>query len=144
MVRLISYPFRLGINGSVVTTDEGEDYYGDELAMLMKTVPGERELVPTYGIEDPTFDEYNVHELIEKISTFGPPVDIVDTTTTYLSNGRVNVNVIFKEIPMDDEDVANTSSDNESDDDNYDTDDDDDFSNPDYNFTDDFDVLDGA
>jgi hypothetical protein len=143
MVKLISYPFRLSVNGSVATIEEGEDYYGDELAMLVRTVPGERELVPTYGIQDPTFGAFNRFELLQKISTFGPPIDIVNTSSYFVSDGRVKVNISYQETPIEDDEFEDEE--NEYDDEyDEDPDDPDGFSDPDYNFNDDQDVLDGV
>lgn len=99
MVKLISYPFRFH-NGVLVTTEDGMDYYAEELAMLIKTHPGERELVPDYGIEDPTFNNLNRSELLEKISLFGPPVEIESSTSQFLPNGRIAINLSYSEIPI--------------------------------------------
>lgn len=131
MVKLISYPFRLNVGGSVVTKEEGEDYYGDELAMLIRTIPGERELVPDYGIEDPTFGTINDIELLEKISMFGPPVEITETKSAFVSEDRVAVNISYAELPLDSYDLG--------DDDDYDTDetyDDDDYDDAEFDFSD--------
>lgn len=96
MVKLFSYPFRLNPDGTVATVDDGTDYYGDELAMLILTLPGERELVPEYGIEDPTFSSVSSAELAEKITLFGPPIDIVSVTTDFAPGGKLNIGVNYE------------------------------------------------
>jgi hypothetical protein len=100
MVDLISYPFRFSRDGRVVTVEDGVDYYAEELAMLLKTVPGERELVPDYGIEDPTFNDMNKAELLEKIAMFGPPIDVETSKSNYLSDGRIAIDITYTEIPL--------------------------------------------
>ena len=100
MVRLISYPFRLGSDGSIVTIEDGADYYADELAMLLKTLPGERELVPEYGIDDPTFDNFSQMELLEKVSLFGPPVKVYSTTSRFTNDGRIVVDISYEELAI--------------------------------------------
>ena len=100
MVRLISYPFRVASDGSIATTEDGMDYYAEELAMLTKTTPGERELVPDYGIEDPTFNDFNRMDLLEKVAIFGPPVQIHSTSSKFTRDGRIVVNISYDEIPI--------------------------------------------
>lgn len=84
---LISYPFRLDNKGSVQTTEDGEDYYAEELAMLVKTSPGERSLVPDFGIADPTFNMFDQAELLSQIAIFGPPVIIQDVKSIPVRDG---------------------------------------------------------
>lgn len=128
MVDLISYPFRINNTGSVVTIPEGRDYYADELAMLVQTNPGERELVPFYGIKDPTFSKFNKMELLEKVALFGPPVDIKTVRATNYSDGRIMINIAFSESTNDQESTRiEDIEDNEYDED-YEEDD------PDYNY----------
>ena len=82
-VNLIAFPFRVAPNGSVFTQLDGSDeYYAGELTMLVSTVPGERIVVPTYGVNDPTFNEFPTAVLMSAVETFGPPVDITDVIIT--------------------------------------------------------------
>jgi len=136
MARLISYPFRIASSGSVATTEEGIDYFAEELAMLVKTIPGERELVPEYGISDPTFSDFSQIELLEKISMFGPPVKIEDASSNFSTDGRIIVGIVYDEVPLGEEDSG--QYDDDDDDDNEDEFDDDEFEdeNPDFNFND--------
>jgi hypothetical protein len=107
MVRLISYPFRLDTKGAVQATEDGEDYYSEELACLIQTHPGERHLVPLYGIADPAFNGLNRVELIEKIGLFGPPVtlDVVEARPT--NSEEVIITVSYQ--PNDPDDSGDTS-----------------------------------
>lgn len=104
MVDLISYPFRLTENGSAVVTTDGEDYYAQELACLIMTEPGERPLVPEYGIEDPTFAGWNIYELEQKINFFGPPVEIDNPTAIFVRDGLLNVTFEFTAVDLEVED----------------------------------------
>jgi hypothetical protein len=114
MAKLISYPFRLTANGSVATIEEGLEYYGEELAVLIKTIPGERELVPEYGISDPTFQSISEIELIEKLSIFGPPIKITSVDSTVTGTDRLSASVIYDE--ADDEDIEDEDIDDIADD----------------------------
>src|SRR5688572_15440273 len=100
---LISYPFRLTTNGSVATSEDGEDYYAEELAMLIKTHPGERDQAPDYGINDPTFDKLGTVELLDKVNLFGPPVKILDVENKFIAEGVMSVKVEFTAIDEDDD-----------------------------------------
>ena len=97
---LISFPFRLTGAGAVATRDDGtEDYYGDELAMLVMTLPGERELVPTYGM-DVAFNEVDVNELQTQVEVFGPPVQIVSVTNKFVSSTDLDVTIYYRQVPL--------------------------------------------
>lgn len=94
---LISYPFRLASNGEVVIRpDSDDDYYAEELAGLVQTVPGERPLVPDYGIEDPTFNDWPEEELNAKIDMFGPPVDVEDLYIEFMQDGIADMVLQFQ------------------------------------------------
>jgi hypothetical protein len=108
MPDLLAFPFRLGLNGSVVTIPDDEDtYLGAELGVLISTVPGERVLCPQYGMEDPTFDQFAEATLKAQIERYGPPVEIVDVQTTTTETGSsitVSFKLVDEETP--DEDFA--------------------------------------
>lgn len=97
-VNLISYPFRLAPNGNVVVRpDDDEAYYAEELACLALTVPGERELVPQYGLEDPTFGDFVREELKAKVDMFGPPVRIEGVNVDFPRQGVMSVGIVFND-----------------------------------------------
>ena len=102
---LISYPFRLDKRGEVQTTEDGEDYYAEELAMLIKTEPGERALVPEYGIADPTFSTFDQAELLSQINIFGPPVNIEDIVSTPVREGIYRLTIEYTGMDIDDPDL---------------------------------------
>lgn len=99
---LISYPFRLDKRGFVKTTEDGEDYYGEELAMLIKTQPGERSLVPDYGIGDPSFSTFDRAELLSQISVFGPPITIESIDSSVVTDGVIRLNINYEGLDQDD------------------------------------------
>jgi hypothetical protein len=99
MTTLISFPFRLSTNGSVATREDGdEDYYAEELAVLLMTVPGERVLLPGYGLNDPTFAELDQSVLTAQVALYGPPVAITSLSSTYTSDTQQDVVVGFEPI----------------------------------------------
>lgn len=98
MTTLISYPFRLDNRGFVATRDDGTDaYFSEEIAGLVQTEPGEREMVPDYGIEDPLFrSKFPTDELVAKNAKYGPPVVIDGVRTQHKVRGVMNVEVAFR------------------------------------------------
>ena len=97
MANLISHPFRLGPTGAVVTKPEDSpEYYAELLAVMIGTIPGEREQVPLFGVNDPTFGLVDPHELEAKVRTFGPPIAITDVSVKYVSDTEQDVFVAFQ------------------------------------------------
>lgn len=77
MADLIVWPFRVGASGTVVTADDySVEYVAAELAQLALTNPGERRMVPDYGMTSPAFDELDEAELQIQVDIYGPPVEI--------------------------------------------------------------------
>jgi hypothetical protein len=96
MTYLLSFPMRLAANGSFVTRDEDDPaYYAELIAALVATREGERELVPTFGTQDPTFTQLDARELSHKVELFGPPVRILTVTETQVTASTVDVRVEF-------------------------------------------------
>lgn len=101
MTLLISYPFRLAPNGTVAVREDGDpDYYTEELACLILTQPGERVLVPEYGVEDPTYDDIDDEELRAKVVLFGPPVSITDVYVEDVYDGLVDIEIHFEPLAI--------------------------------------------
>lgn len=93
---LISFPFRIGPNGAVVTQEQGSvDYFGELIAQLVTTIPGERDQAPLFGVSDPTFSGIDAQELVYKIDLFGPPVAITSVMSQPLTASMEDVIVSF-------------------------------------------------
>lgn len=93
---LIAYPFRIDPTGSVATVEEGSDLqYAHELAVAVLSRPGERVLVPDFGIADPTFVGFDEDALRLHIDMFGPPVNIDRVEVQYVDDHTQDVVVHF-------------------------------------------------
>ena len=87
---LLSHPFRLEANGSVATVEDGtEEAAAEGIAILVLTRRGERELVPGFGMTDPTFDVLSLAE-------YGPPVTVTDVAITYPTDRLERVELAFE------------------------------------------------
>lgn len=96
---LIRFPFQIAPGGSVYTQTDGTDeYYASELAFLVSVRPGERIVVPTYGVDDPLFDNFPTTSLVNAVEVFGPPVEItnVDVQRSRNNPNDVQVTVQFQ------------------------------------------------
>lgn len=124
MADLFVYPFQINPDGSVAKIAEGDSYYAYELANLILTTPGERSLVPDYGITDPVFNNLNTIELLGKIEMFGPPVNITDddVQVTWPKDGQMNITINYNRADTDDDDILVNNTDTSADD-YYDNDD---------------------
>lgn len=92
MPRLISFPFRLDGNGAIAAVDQGSDAEIDEqIAVAMLTRPGERITVPSFGVNDPTFDGFLASALARQCTDFGPSVTIKTVSVDNLTEGREKV-----------------------------------------------------
>lgn len=102
MTRLFKYPMHINDLGHFETVEDGEESYVQEIAMMIQTVPGERHLVPEYGIEELTFSDFQQLEIEAQINMFGPPVDIESTEVITEPSGTM-VRVEFT--PIQDENI---------------------------------------
>lgn len=96
MPRLLAFPFRLAANGRAATVEQ-DDELGDaqRVAAIATTVRGERELVPGFGITDPTLAGIDPAELAAGVALYGPDVRIGPITVRPLSDTAQAVAVTF-------------------------------------------------
>lgn len=93
MALILSHPFRLQ-RGRVATVEQQSDA-GDaeQIAVLCLTRPGERPLVPGYGLPDPAFSGFEPAELAAAVAMWGPDVTLeaVDVAASGEHAQRVEV-----------------------------------------------------
>lgn len=93
-VRVISFPFRLDASGSIATVEQDSDADVEELlAIAALTVPGERILAPTFGINDPAFVGFQLGALQRHVNDFGPDVELTTVAVDRLSEGSEQVSI---------------------------------------------------
>lgn len=91
-VRLISFPFRIGGAGTVVTVEQDSDAYVEErIAQALLVRPGERIQVPTYGTADPAFVGFEASALQRHLVDFGPAVRVRAVDVDYDTDGNERV-----------------------------------------------------
>lgn len=96
MVALISHPFRILPNGNVATREEDSDeYLGERLELILTIRPGERLLVPEFGIGDLEFQGLAASALENQIELFGLPVTIIEVVERVTGEGTVDYTVRY-------------------------------------------------
>lgn len=72
MALVLSFPFRLGANGSVVEVEQFSARGSEEaMAHMIGTRRGERVYVPRFGIPDPTFSRVDPNDVRVSWRLFG-------------------------------------------------------------------------
>lgn len=95
-VQLLSFPFRLMPNGRLAKVDQdSEEQVGEAIAALVLTHPGERELVPELGINDPAFDTLYSSQIESQVEDFEVPCTITDVLVQYTDDTRQDVIIFF-------------------------------------------------
>lgn len=97
MARILSHPFRLLPNGAAAAVEQDSDA-GDteQIAVLIMTVAGERELAPGFGITDPAFEGFLPGEIAAGVAAYGPPVTIVDVDVIDINETEQRVEVTYE------------------------------------------------
>lgn len=88
--RLLLHPFRLTVSGRVATAEQNTDtYIESQIAVVVSTRIGERDMCLPYGIPDPTYARLAVSDVQSCLDQFGPDGVVVtdvsvdpDTETT--------------------------------------------------------------
>lgn len=96
-VQLIAHPFRLGDDGRVVTHEQDDDaYLAERIALILGCHPGERPLVPAFGVEDPAYDELSLVSIQNQMAIFEVPVQITDIVRDDTSDSTTTYRVTFE------------------------------------------------
>ncbi|AKL88321.1 baseplate protein [Gordonia phage GMA6] len=94
--QLLSFPFRLDKQGYAVTNDDESDVYcAERLSVLLGTRPGERQMAPAFGVNDPAFEGFTASALSVQVAQYGLPVEITRIRRSYLNDAQENVVVEF-------------------------------------------------
>lgn len=96
MTQLIAHPFRLGVDSSVKTNLDGTTaQIGEQLALLVLTRPGERIIVPGYGLNDPAFGRFDAAALATQLEMYGPDVQIDEVLSEFTSESTEDVLITY-------------------------------------------------
>lgn len=75
--RVLSFPFMIDVSGVAATVEHGSDPEIEQLlAVACLTTPGERAQVPSFGVDDPAFNGFELGNLQRHVLDFGPDVHV--------------------------------------------------------------------
>lgn len=98
-VHLIAHPFRLGNDGRVQTHEQDSDaYIAERIALVLGCRPGERPLVPAFGVPDPTFSELSLVSVQNQMVIFNIPAQITDIRRGAVNEGHISYTISFERI----------------------------------------------
>lgn len=96
-VQLLSFPFRLQSNGRLATVEQdSDDHVAEELAIIVLSQPGERDLVPDFGVNDPAFDTVSREQVEAQVDLFEVPAAIQDITAVTVDDTRQIITIAFE------------------------------------------------
>jgi len=87
-VQLLAHPFRLTGGRAATVTDGSDAALADAVVRIVLTRPGELELVPAYGIEDPIWattgpaGAVDVARVNAALASFGPSATVTLASVT--------------------------------------------------------------
>mgnify|MGYP003949217789 CR=1 FL=1 len=68
---VLSFPLKFNNRGEFIkVSDTSEDYKAQQIKAFISTHKGERRVFPTFGISDPTFEDFQPLEMIDAIGQF--------------------------------------------------------------------------
>lgn len=95
-MRLLSYPFRITQNGAISTVEQySTQYTAEQIAMLALTEKGERQMIPNFGLSDPSFTGIDPSELSLQVALYGPDVELTSLDAYYEDDSTLTVKVEF-------------------------------------------------
>lgn len=100
-MQILSFPMRIQANGRLATVEQNsDDHLAEELAIICLSRPGERELVPEFGIDDPAFDEIHPDQVRAQASIFEVPVDVIDVVSDDVDDTVQDVTIYFEGVAL--------------------------------------------
>ena len=94
---VLSYPFSIDTtNGRAAVVYSSTDVYkAQQIKAFMRTDVGERIMFPTFGITDPTFDDFNSGAFYDSFSDFYSSADISIEQIEVIEEGGAVVDVVI-------------------------------------------------
>ena len=95
---ILSIPLGFSKNGEFLkVSDTSEEYKAEQIKAFVSTHKGEHPLFPSFGTDDPTFDDFTGAELIEEFAQFYGTSIVVSDIEIIKRRGAVDtIEVNFK------------------------------------------------
>ena len=96
-MEVLSVPFRLHVPGSFKKTEYGSDQYkAEQIAAFIRTHSGERLIYKDFGIDDPTFDDFDEADFASAFSDFYPDIVIATIEVEEEKGAISNIRIEFE------------------------------------------------
>tara|TARA_B100000470_G_C19500950_1_gene263043 strand:- start:143 stop:436 length:294 start_codon:yes stop_codon:yes gene_type:complete len=90
-MEVLSVPLSLDTSGEFKRVDVASDEYkAEQVQVFVLTNKGERQMWPTFGVTDPTFDNMHEQEILEEFSTFYGGSIMLDRVNIVKREGKVD------------------------------------------------------
>ena len=84
---ILSIPFRFGGDGTAQVVEQHSDEgIAQQIGVLILTRQGTRELVPGFGVHDPTWSDLDLVEVNAGLSIFGPPARVTRLASEWIDD----------------------------------------------------------
>lgn len=97
-MEVLSVPLSLDSNGEFKHVDTTSDEYkAEQVQVFVLTNKGERQMWPTFGVTDPSFDNMAEEDILEEFSTFYGASILLDRVNIIKREGtisRIEVNFL--------------------------------------------------
>ena len=99
MIKVFSYPFNVDtVNNSFAKVDTDSDAYkAQQIAAFVQTHRKERFVMQEFGIDDPTFDEFDAEAMAEGFHLFYPnSISLTDIEVEQIEGATSAVHVTYE------------------------------------------------
>lgn len=97
-MKVLSHPFRFNPlqPGTIATVEQGTDAQkAQEISSFVLTHKGQRPIYQGYGIEDPTFNQFDSSEAAADFATFYTNITLSSITITSVGASTTSISVVF-------------------------------------------------
>ena len=96
-MEVLSFPLKFSAEGDFIRVDDTSDTYkAEQVRAFVSTHKGERALFPSFGTDDPTFDDFTGSTLVSEFVNFYDTSVVIDHIDVIKKQGAVsNIEVNF-------------------------------------------------
>ncbi len=91
-MEVLSFPLKFSSEGDFMKVDDTSDLYkAEQVRAFISTHKGERALFPSFGIDDPTFDDgFSGNALVSEFSQFYDTSVVINHIDIIKKHGAIN------------------------------------------------------
>ena len=97
-MEVLSIPLGFSSTGEFLKVDDtSNEYKAEQIKAFVSTHKGERPLFPTFGVDDPTFQDFSGSELLEEFTQFYGDSILIEDVDVIKKQGAVDsIEINFK------------------------------------------------